>query len=137
MIFSGFEKCILDANGRLKLSCSHVKDFEESGGLNIVLHCWPEGSIAVLPEHQWNQAMREQQTSLSQMLASPADRLRARAVMPLTCPGQITNQMRITSPQAFREKAGLECGGPVTVVGTGIGLEIWNCERWEAQMAQM
>ena len=47
--FCGFDKCLLDANSRLKLSPRVLADFERRGG-DIVLHCLPEGALAVYPE---------------------------------------------------------------------------------------
>jgi len=41
----------------------------------------------------------------------------------------------VTLPEAFREYAGLIAGGKVRVVGVEIGLEIWEPERFNAEMA--
>ena len=38
--FCGFDRCSLDANGRIKLSPRVLADFERSGA-DMVLHCLP------------------------------------------------------------------------------------------------
>ena len=47
--FCGIDKCSVDANGRIKLSPRVIDDFAAHGG-DVVLHCLPEGTIAVYPE---------------------------------------------------------------------------------------
>lgn len=136
MKFGGFESCILDSAGRLKLSSHYVKDFDDCGGLDVVLHCWPEGGLAVLPARDWNLAEVSQHPGLGRMLFSPEERQKAREMMSLTCQTTITNQQRITLPQAFRERCGLVCGEQVIVAGTGSGLEIWSCKGWEKQLGK-
>ena len=47
--FCGTDRCLMDANGRIKFSPRVLEDFARSGS-EVVLHCLPEGAVAVYPE---------------------------------------------------------------------------------------
>ena len=50
----------MDANGRLKLSPRVINDFMESCGGEIVMHCLPEGAVAVYPESIYLEMRRQE-----------------------------------------------------------------------------
>ena len=49
LAFCGLDRCSVDANGRIKLSPRVIEDFARRGS-DVVLHCLPEGAVAVYPE---------------------------------------------------------------------------------------
>ena len=69
--FCGQDITKLDANGRLKLSPRVISDFQEHGGFEVVMHCLPEGAIAIYPEDIY---LKMRQNELN-----PADRERQKA----------------------------------------------------------
>jgi DNA-binding transcriptional regulator/RsmH inhibitor MraZ len=48
---------------------------------------------------------------------------------------RITNQGRITIPVPFREILKLQPGTEAVLVGTEIGVEVWNAEVWQNEFA--
>jgi DNA-binding transcriptional regulator/RsmH inhibitor MraZ len=135
--FGGTEQCTLDANGRLKLSPKAIACFEKCGGREVVLHCWPEGCLGVIPKSTWERMYYEQGYASSGMLATFEGRQKQRLFNRFTQYDAITVQGRITIPAAFRERADLQPGQPVLVSGYGECLEIWSPERFEAINAQL
>ena len=47
--FCGQDLCLLDANGRVKLSPRLLADFAGACSGDVVLHCLPEGAIGIYP----------------------------------------------------------------------------------------
>ncbi len=137
MDFGGTEHCILDANGRLKLSPGAIASFERSGGRELVMHCWPEGCLGLVPKSTWERMYYEQGYAGSAMLATFAGRQKQRLFNRFTQHDVITAQGRITIPAAFRERASLQPGQAVVVAGSGESLEVWNPERFAAINAEL
>ena len=44
--FYGIDRCLVDANGRIRLTQRMVDSFLREGGADIVMHGLPEGCIA-------------------------------------------------------------------------------------------
>lgn len=132
MDFGGSEQCTLDANGRLKLSPKAIACFEKCGGREVVLHCWPEGCLGVIPKSTWERMYYEQGYASSGMLATYEGRQKQRLFNRFTQYDAITVQGRITIPAAFRERSGLQPGQAVQVSGYGECLEVWGPERFVA-----
>jgi DNA-binding transcriptional regulator/RsmH inhibitor MraZ len=132
MDFAGTEHCILDANGRLKLSPAAIASFERSGGRELVMHCWPEGCLGLVPKSTWERMYYEQGYAGSAMLSTFAGRQKQRLFNRFTQYDVITAQGRITIPTAFRQRVSLQPGQPVVVSGSGECLEVWNPERFAA-----
>ena len=65
--FCGIDQCSVDANGRIKLSPRVIEDFAARGG-EVVLHCLPEGAIAVYPEDVYL-AMRKNESNPAEKAA--------------------------------------------------------------------
>ncbi|NMA43596.1 MAG: hypothetical protein GX946_09480 [Oligosphaeraceae bacterium] len=137
MHFSGTEQCTLDANGRLKLPPRVIATFKMLGGLEVVLHCWPEGCLALLPKSTWRRMYYEQGYASSGNLDSIAGRQRQRLFTRFTHSTEISAQGRISIPPALRERAALQCGEQVLVAGYGESLEIWQPQRFEQINAEL
>ena len=135
--FCGQDRCSVDANGRLKLSPKVVADFTGKCGGQVVMHCLPEGAIAIYPEEIYLE-MRRQETLPAAKAANSMDFRRSmRRFGAMSSPESISNQGRVTLPQAFREYAAVNPGSEVFVVGVEIGIEIWNTERWAEEIDRM
>jgi len=130
--FGGTEQCKLDANGRLKLSPKAIACFEKCGGHEVVLHCWPEGCLGVLPKGTWERMYYEQGYASSAMQATFEGRQKQRLFNRFTEYTEITSQGRITISGALRERVNLLPGQSVLVSGYGECLELWDPERFAA-----
>ena len=53
--FCGQDQCLVDANGRIKLSPSFEQELRKTGAVEVMLHCLPEGTLAVYPLHVWEE----------------------------------------------------------------------------------
>lgn len=130
--FCGMDKCSVDANGRIKLGTRFLEDFAMRGG-EVVLHCLPEGAIAVYPEDIYL-AMRRNETNPAERAAeSFVYRRTLRRFGTMSQSERISAQGRITLPQMFRDHADIRNGNEVVVAGVEIGIEIWNAERWKKE----
>ena len=131
-MFCGQERCLVDTNGRVKLSARFVDDFRSAGD-QVVVHCLPEGALAVYPFRVW-QAMRPgEERSETEAALSVVQRRRLRRFGAMTQVQALTNQGRITIPAQFRPLLDLEPGREVVTVGCEIGVEIWAAARWERE----
>ncbi len=128
--FCGQEQCVLDGNGRIKLSTALLRNFKRYTDGEVVLHCLPEGAIAVYPPHIWK-AMRGQESDREAQAAnSVVYRRLIRRFGAMSQGAAISNQGRVTIPPSYREYADLVPNSPISVVGCEIGVEIWNPSRW-------
>jgi len=132
--FCGQDKCVIDANGRLKLSPRLIEDFAGQCNGDVVLYCLPEGAVAVYPEAVFTAMRAESAGQLSNLGGSLVRRREMRRFGAMTQPDQITRQGRLTIPVGFRDYAALQPGTEVYVVGVEVGAEIWNAERWKQEM---
>jgi len=128
--FCGQEACLIDANGRVKLPPRFLTDFRQDDE-SVVLHCLPEGALGIYPAPVWTQMRQGEARPAAKAATSILFRRQLRRFGALTQSERITNQGRITVPNPFRELLGLEPGQNVILVGTEIGVEIWNAERWQ------
>lgn len=135
--FCGLDKAIVDANGRLRLSPKTVLDFTKRGGLDVVLHCLPEGAVAVYPEEIYLKMREDEVNPAGKASNSFVYRRQMRRFGSMSQPEVISGQGRITIPEAYRQSAGIQPGNEVMVVGCEIGIEIWNTERWENEFNEM
>jgi division/cell wall cluster transcriptional repressor MraZ len=135
--FGGTEQCRLDANGRLKLSPKAIACFKAFGGLELVLHYWPEGCLALLPKSTWERMYYEQGYASSSNLDSVAGRQRQRLFTRFTHSTEISAQGRVSIPSALRERAALQCGELVLLAGYGESLEVWQPQRFELLNAEL
>ncbi len=135
--FCGQDRSIVDANGRLKLSPRVIADFNTACQGEIVMHCLPEGAIAVYPEHTYVEMRQATKNTTAEVASSLLLRRSMRRFGALSKSDTISRQGRITLPAAYRKYAGIEPGSEVIVVGTEIGVEIWNEERWFNELTQL
>ena len=131
--FCGQDRCLVDANGRVKLGPRFLADFRRIGD-QVILHCLPEGALGVYPVPVWHEMRQADGRSAAQAARSIAARRRLRRFGSMTQPDKITNQGRITVPAPFRDLLELPPGTDAVAVGCEIGVELWNVERWEREM---
>ena len=133
--FCGQENCLVDANGRVRLTQRWVEDFMQRCRGEVVLHGLPEGAIALYPEEVYRDMRAREIGSLEQLGTSFALRRSLRRFGALTVMDTITRQGRITLPVQLREFAGIAPGSEVSIVGAEVGVEIWEAKRFAAEMA--
>ena len=137
LTFCGIDYCSMDSNGRVKLSPKILEDFT-SKGVDVVLHCLPEGAVAVYPEETYLRIRQEREVTENRAAGSFVGRQMLRRSGAWSQSERISAQGRITLPQAFREHAGFGTGSQkMVVVGVEIGIELWTPERWEAERRRM
>ena len=132
MQFCGQDKCLIDANGRVKLSPRFLSDFLQSG-VNIVMHCQPEGALGVYPERIWAQMRQSEARPALKAAQSVVFRRQLRRFGAMTQTESISKQGRITIPSPFRSLLELEPSQEIVLVGCEIGMEVWNSERWQRE----
>ena len=135
--FCGQDRVILDANGRLKLSPRVISDFREHGGFEIVLHCLPEGALALYPEDIYLRMRQNESNPAEKAAQSMVFRRMMRRFGALSKSERITAQGRITIPLPYREYAALNPKEDAVVVGCEIGVEVWNAKRWAGEVEMM
>ena len=137
LAFCGQDYCQIDANGRVKLSPRVISDFMEKCSGEIVMHCLPEGALAIYPENIYLDMRRQEEAPAARAASSMVFRRELRRFGALSSADRITAQGRLTIPHGFREYAGLLPGTEIVVVGVEIGVELWNAERWNAELMKM
>lgn len=135
--FCGYDRCSLDANGRLKLSPATIADFGGNGA-GVVLRCLPEGAIGVYTEQVFLKMRRSgAEEALSMAASSSLFRRNLRMLNAMSSPAQISPQGRLTLPRDFRIHAGLDQDSDAVVVGVEIGVEIWSLRRWTEEQQRI
>ena len=115
--FCGLDNCLVDANGRIRLTQRVVEDFLREGASEIVMHGLPEGCVALYPESVWKR-MRAPALNTPELLGgSFAARGAMRRFGAMTACETISRQGRITLPELLQDHAGLKAGSKVVVVG--------------------
>ncbi len=135
--FCGLDKAVVDANGRLRFNPKTVTDFMKRGGGEVVLHCVPEGALAVYPEDVYLKMREDQLNPAEKASNSFVYRRELRRFGSMSQSESISSQGRITIPESYRQYAAIQPGQEVMVVGCEIGVEIWNLERWENEFNDM
>ena len=134
--FCGLDRCSVDSNGRIKLSPRVMEDFASRGG-DIVLHCLPEGAVAVYPEDIYLAMRRTEPNPAERAADSFVFRRTLRRFGGWSQSERISPQGRITLPPAYREHGGIGAGGEAVVVGVEIGIEIWSPERFAEEQKKI
>jgi DNA-binding transcriptional regulator/RsmH inhibitor MraZ len=135
--FCGYEKCSVDANGRVRLPGRFVEDFLKNGDGAVVMHGLPEGAIAIYPEQTYIKMREKELADVERIGASFAARRSLRRFGALSQPDVISRQGRVTLSEIFRSYANLEPGTEVRVIGVEIGVELWALDKWEAEFAEL
>lgn len=132
--FCGQDKCSVDANGRIKLSPRLIEDFMARCSGEVVMHCLPEGAIALYPEKVFLEMRRQETQPMEKIGSSLVLRRSLRRFGAMSLPDKITRQGRLTIPASFRAPTLLTPGADAYVIGIEIGAEIWNAARWNEEM---
>lgn len=132
--FCGLDNCLVDANGRVRLTQRVVEDFLREGASDVVMHGLPEGCIAIYPESVWKRMRAPALNMPEQMGSSFSMRSAMRRFGALTVSENISRQGRITLPPLLRQHANLDSGAEAVVVGIEIGVEIWEAGRFQQEM---
>jgi len=135
--FCGQDRCLIDANGRVKFSPRVLKDFKERCSGEVVMYCLPEKAIAIYPEDIYIQMRNSMSRPAEQAAASLVHRRILRRFGALSQSNTISGQGRLTLPVAYREYAGLEPSSDIVIVGIEIGVEIWSAAAWAIEMDEM
>ncbi len=131
--FCGQDQCILDNNGRIKLSISLLRNFQRYSENDVILHCLPEKAIAVYPLQIWKSMRGSEQNKEFNAAQSLVFRRNLRRFGSMSLNVAISNQGRITIPPVFRDFAELTANSEIFLIGCEIGIEIWNQERWRIE----
>jgi len=134
--FCGQDRCLVDANGRVRLGPRFLADFRQNGG-DVVLHCLPEGALGVYPEGTWQKMRQGEARPELQAARSVVQRRRLRRFGAMSQAERLTNQGRITVPPGYRELLELQPGIEAVLVGCEIGIEVWNKIRWQAEFRRL
>jgi len=135
--FRGQERCSVDKNGRVKFSPKTLRDFQSECGGDVVLHCLPEGALAVYPEDTYERMRANEPRAAERAGESLVFRRTLRRFGALSTPEKISPQGRITVPVGYRDMLGVNPGEDVVVVGVEIGVEVWNAKRWEDELKRI
>jgi len=131
--FCGQDKCLVDANGRIKISPRFLADFQQFAG-PVVVHCLPEGALGIYPTPVWLEMRRNESSIGGQAARSIVVRRQLRRFGALTQSEKISNQGRVTIPSHFRTMLQLEPGEDTVLVGAEIGIEVWNASKWQTEL---
>ena len=134
--FCGEDRCLVDGNGRIRLSQRFVDDFLRKCDGEVVMYVLPEGAVALYPEETYREMRSREIADTDNVGTSFAVRRSLRRFGSLTAPAVITRQGRVTLPERFRQMTGLLPGAEACVVGVEIGVELWLAERFDAEMAE-
>ncbi len=134
LAFCGQDKSSIDKNGRIKLSPRVLSDFADNGGSEVVLHCLPEGTIAIYPEDVFVRMRRIEGNKSDSMGTSLLSRRSLRRFGSLSKSEKISAQGRITLPATYREYASLSSDEEMVIVGVEVGVEIWSKTKWEEEL---
>jgi DNA-binding transcriptional regulator/RsmH inhibitor MraZ len=100
----------------------------------VVLHALPEGALGVYPEKTWQQMRRSEARPEEKVGSSIAYRRQARRFGAMTEVQKLSKQGRLTIPTLLRDVLELGPGVSAVLVGSEIGLEIWNEQRWQNEL---
>ena len=135
--FCGQDKSSVDSNGRVKFSPRIISDFIDQCKGEVVLHCLPEGALAVYPEETYIQMRRAETRPAEKAGNSLVFRRNLRRFGALSSSEKVSAQGRITVPTGYREMLGLNPGEEIVVVGAEIGVEIWNAAKWDEELLRV
>lgn len=137
--FHGNETCILDGNGRTKLSSEMVREFRhrQPDG-HLMLYCLPDGCIGVYAQADWDMIRRRPDAErLGKFGQDAVLRREMRRFGMYAREVTLSNQGRITLPTTFRDYAKLQLSAPIQIIGDEIGIEIWNPDRLQKEIMRI
>ena len=104
LAFCGQDRCLVDGNGRIRLTQRFVDDFLRRCNGEIVMHGLPEGAIALYPEEVYSEMRQREISALDTVGSSFLARRSLRRFGALTQPETISRQGRITLLLEVAEK---------------------------------
>ena len=135
--FCGQDKTCVDSNGRVRFGPKLITSFMDNCNGEVVLHCLPEGALAIYPEDIYLEMRRAESRPAEKASSSMVFRRNLRRFGALSTPEKISRQGRITIPGGYREMLELNPGQDVMIVGVEIGVEIWNATRWNNELKRI
>ena len=135
LAFCGQERCLVDGNGRIRLTPRFVEDFIRRCDGDVVMHALPERAIAIYPESFYHDMRAREIGDVEGVGSSFSARRSLRRFGAMTVSEKISRQGRVTLPASFREYTGLLPGIEACIVGVEIGVEIWAAARFAAECA--
>ncbi len=135
--FCGQDKTSVDSNGRVRFSPRMISSFMDNCNGEVVLHCLPEGALAIYPEDIYLEMRRAESRPAEKAGSSMVFRRTLRRFGALSSPEKVSKQGRITIPAGYRDMLELNPGDEVVIVGAEIGVEIWNASRWDEELKKV
>ena len=135
--FCGQDRCSVDSNGRVKFSPRVISDFIDNCNGEVILHCLPEGALAIYPEDIYLEMRRAESKPAEKAGSSMLFRRNLRRFGALSSPEKVSRQGRVTIPGGYRTMLKLDPGEEIMVVGVEIGVEIWNAARWDEELIKI
>jgi len=129
--FSGQYNITFDKSGRFKLPPRILADYLAKGNSEVIIYCLPEGCLGIYPLDVW-QDMRADERVLD--CGSMLKRREMRRFGALSMSVLISKQGRLTIPTNFRDICNLTDMQQL-LVGSEVGMEIWNPVQWEQELA--
>ncbi len=130
MFFFGTFEHSIDERGRIAIPASYRRAFVDGG----VVRPGPDGCLEIYTQETFDEEAQRRLASEDGNRRRSARRTR-RGFMHDAYSLELDRQGRVLVPQGLRESAGVE--GRVALVGCGDYIEIWDPERWAAELAEV
>ncbi len=130
MTFSGSFEHSVDERGRIAIPSKYRKELQPGDG--VVLRSNADGCIELYTSEGFEAefALRQQEQRSTREVTGRRIR---RAFLANAYDVELDGQGRVLVPQGLRDEAALR--DRATIVGCGEYIEIWNPQRWEAELA--
>lgn len=130
-MFRGVATLNLDSKGRLAVPSRYRDALIGHGAGRIVVTADPSQCLLLFPLPEW-EPIEKKLNSLSSF--NPQTRSLQRLLVGNAADLEMDGAGRVLLPAMLRQFAALE--KTVVLVGQGVKFELWNEERWQAQMEQ-
>lgn len=130
-MFRGVATLNLDSKGRLAVPSRYRDALIVHSGGRVVITADPSECLLLFPLPEW-EPIEKKLNSLSSF--NPQTRTLQRLLVGNAADLELDSAGRILLPSMLRQFAALEKN--VVLVGQGVKFELWNEERWHAQMEQ-
>ncbi len=130
-MFRGVATLNLDSKGRLAVPSRYRDALMVHGAGRVVVTADPSQCLLLFPLPEW-EPIEKKLNSLSSF--NPQTRSLQRLLVGNAADLELDSAGRVLLPAMLRQFAALEKN--VVLVGQGVKFELWNEERWQAQMEQ-
>lgn len=130
MFFFGTFEHSIDERGRIAIPASYRRAFVDGG----VVRPGPDGCLEIYTQETFDEEAQRRLASEDGNRRRTARRTR-RGFMHDAYSLELDRQGRVLVPQTLREAASVQ--GRVALVGCGDYIEIWDPERWAAELAEV